>query len=496
MFLEKIRGTSGNIVFKALMLMVVVSFVIWGVGDYIGGGPDVVATVGNTNISRQEFMEARKAEIIRIKQAVGVELSEEDIIRFDIDKRVLNDLINNRLISLEHQSLGLSISDELVADNIKNNKVFHNKDGVFDKNIFHRVLNHNHISEADYVSSIKKELASSFLVGTFDAMNISSDEFTKQISEYLHEKRKVDLVKVSFKGSKADVAPSEAEVKEYYESHKSLYKDDEYRDLSYVYVDSKPLGDKFYELSKEAEDELAAGSTIEEIAQKLQVRLKQVSMVNAKGEGKDSKIHKDVPKYDGFLEAGFGLREGDEPEMKFTPGQDGFYIVTVSNVYLSTEKSFERAKGEITSLLELQKEVEITSKATDEIMAKFKEKKDIIKVVNDMNEEIIKVSVEPGKTILRKDIYSQTGQGLPASMLVEIFDLNKGEVGSKHKIQSGYSFVIAENTDSEIDVSKGELEELSKQVESQFNAIIVDEYIRALYQRYSVSIKGSIRSTI
>ena len=74
--LRGLRKASSNWLGKAIMAAVVgfliISFGIWGIADvFRGGGRATVATVGNTEISAEQFRKHTRTELQQFQRQVG-----------------------------------------------------------------------------------------------------------------------------------------------------------------------------------------------------------------------------------------------------------------------------------------------------------------------------------------------------------------------------------------------------------------------------------------
>lgn len=112
--LNVIRKQAGSWVVKALLMLLVVSFGIWGIGDvFFGGGQNpAVASVGDSEVSSQELSEAFQRAVDGLQRQAGTAIDREQAIRLGLMERTLQDLVTRRLIDLEAQKLGLTVTDD------------------------------------------------------------------------------------------------------------------------------------------------------------------------------------------------------------------------------------------------------------------------------------------------------------------------------------------------------------------------------------------------
>ena len=135
--LESIRNASQGIVGKAIMTVVmgliIVSFVIWGVGDMLRGfSPSTVASVGSTKISPQEYRVAYDRAIQQYQRRLKRPFTNEEARQVGLDRSVLQQLLSEAAVDDEARKMGLGISDEALREVITSNPNFRDKSGAFD----------------------------------------------------------------------------------------------------------------------------------------------------------------------------------------------------------------------------------------------------------------------------------------------------------------------------------------------------------------------------
>src|SRR5258706_10537746 len=140
--LQAIRGQAASWIVKALFVVLILSFVAWGVADYVSRShaPTSVATVGTIEISPSQLSNAVNQESQRLRQIFG-SLEREQLKQLGIIDQVLNRLIGQTLVELEARRLGVTIDDEVLRSAIQSNPAFRNDQGQFDRNRFQIVLN-------------------------------------------------------------------------------------------------------------------------------------------------------------------------------------------------------------------------------------------------------------------------------------------------------------------------------------------------------------------
>lgn len=242
--LNELRKGTTNILIKALLLVVVMSFVIWGVGDMFRGKTNNdAASVGDSAISVREYDRTLRQQMKRIQAMTGGAITSEQIAAMQVDRMVLNQLVNTKLIEIEANALGIRIGKDIVQDQVVKDPAFADASGKFDKNKFLELLRSNDLTENDFVELVKSGMASDFLVDGITSTQLNMDGLAKALYAARNEQRKVDILTLKedniAPGSIA--APSEQDLTSYYNDHKDEYTVPGYRMVSYITLKANAL---------------------------------------------------------------------------------------------------------------------------------------------------------------------------------------------------------------------------------------------------------------
>src|SRR5258708_14239502 len=128
--LESIRNASQGIIGKTIMTVVmgliIVSFVIWGVGDMLRGfSPSTVASVGGAKISAQEYKVAYDRAIQQYQRRLRRPFTNEEARQIALDRSVLQQSLNEAAADDEAHTLGLDFSDDAALDVTTSTPNFH-----------------------------------------------------------------------------------------------------------------------------------------------------------------------------------------------------------------------------------------------------------------------------------------------------------------------------------------------------------------------------------
>ena len=150
------RGASGWIA-KIFLSILVLSFAVWGVADVFRGyGAGSLAKVGDIEITPEEFQSAYQNQLQMLGQ-LGQRLTPEQARQFGLDMRALYGLIDTAAIDGHARQLNLSISDEVIAQQIAREPSLRTSEGKFDKQAFEAFLRQIRMSEQGFLAQRRRD---------------------------------------------------------------------------------------------------------------------------------------------------------------------------------------------------------------------------------------------------------------------------------------------------------------------------------------------------
>lgn len=153
-------AVENPLILKIIMGVIALSFVItmgwWGIK---APKPNVVAVVnGRHEIKVTEYRRAYNNTIDYYRDLYKEKFDPEMIEKLKIRDRVLEDLVARELWLEKAEELGLQVSDNELRESIMKMNVFHNKEGVFDRNRYEMILTSNRITTKDFEQAKRQEL--------------------------------------------------------------------------------------------------------------------------------------------------------------------------------------------------------------------------------------------------------------------------------------------------------------------------------------------------
>lgn len=233
--LESIRKRTASWVVKGLLLLLVLSFAVWGIGDIFRGGREkTVATVGDIKITSDQLNREFRREMNRVQNIFENVLTSEEARAMGLLDRALDRMIAETAFDLESRDLGMVASDALVAERIKENPAFRDRFGEFDRQIFFQLLMNNNYTEEQFTSLVRHSITRSQLAEAVTHGTIVPERLGTILFQFMKEKRMAEVIQVPASQMRRIAKPSEEALSAYYQEHSRDYMAPEYRGVTAV----------------------------------------------------------------------------------------------------------------------------------------------------------------------------------------------------------------------------------------------------------------------
>lgn len=422
-------------------------------------------------------------------------------------KMMLDGLISSRIVRVEAERLGLTASDAEVAARIREQ----NKptDGTpFNQEIYERNVTESFGNIASYEQSVRDDISSQKLNAFLTSGVVVSEEDVLKEFQRKNSKFDINYVAVGSTDLAKTIAPTDAELREYFEKNKASYFISvPQKKIKYVFVNTAKIGEKLQiadadlqaEFDGLAPDKKLAGVNGQEIVLRVpkpeletQVSAKAAQLVQqmrpdgsvrvteeafaelAKGHSENPATAQNGGKLAGPVRENPNKR--DDPYqrlLRMMPGEitepisyEGRYFILRRGE--DVPKSYEQAKKEIEVSLRNRRAYAVAAELAQKVVDSLKETKDPLKTAqafageaNMSAAEMVKETafLKPGDDVPNIGISPQFEEGI--SPLA-----NVGDVGEKTPIQNGFAVpLLAEKKDprdAEFDEVKAQIVDVVK----------------------------------
>lgn len=244
--LDVLRKGAQTWVAKLLMIILVASFGVWGIsGSLLSnfGGGNAVIKVGDVEVGPNEFRLAYSRDLAAMSQQFGTRLTSEQAKALGIESRVYSQLAAGAALDQLAGNMNLGLSDDQLAQFIASDEAFHDASGRFDRQTFNAVLQNAGMSEKDYITSRSKAAVRSQLIDSVGGGFKVPVTLVNALLQHQNETRDLSYLLITKDVIEPVTAPSEDELKAYFEKNKSTYAAPEYRKIAYATLTPKDIAD-------------------------------------------------------------------------------------------------------------------------------------------------------------------------------------------------------------------------------------------------------------
>ena len=481
--LQAMRSATGGFILKILAVIIIASFALFGVADFIHSGNNVAASVGSVKIASAKVAEEVRRQAASVRQMFGGQVPDEMLKAMNIEGMVIRQMVQEELLRQGAENLNIKIDDKIVTDLIAGNPAFRNSQGKFDRDRFRQILANNGQSEATYIASMKDNISTMFVVQAVAADTSIPDIKLQTIHAIQGQKRIVDTVRITPQSVKLPSVPSDAALAKFYDENKADYALPETRSVSYITFSEKDVGredaaEALYALANKAEDALAGGASLEEISKNLDLKVRKVEKIDASAEPAS------VPDADNFVRLAFATAQGDVSPLTLTQDQKTYYAVRVDSVNPIAEQPLAKVRDKVVSKWKVE-----------ELERLMKEKAEAIAQRLDKGEKLSAIAEAEKLTVTRSKPIQKNGnpEGLSAEFVQQLFQTSKGLVKGVYPA-SGSGYIVGELVSVEraapMDAKTAEALKAQLQ-EQQFNELLA-QY--TLYLQSETPVKITARS--
>jgi peptidyl-prolyl cis-trans isomerase D len=379
--LSLMRKSAGSWIIKFILGAVILAFIPFGYGIYQDRRDVKIATVNGDPVSFEEFNRQYNNLVEQVRRNFGGSLNEETIKGLRLKEQALNQLIDQKLMLDEAANLGISVSDQELAESIAKIEAFQTA-GVFDPKRYEYVLSRLRLTQDAFEADQKRAMLVDKM-SKFVAANVKVSD-AETLDWYKWNNASVDLRFVKFPANHyQDISPTEDEVNSFFEAHKENYKTDVELNARYVLIDPKAYTDRVSLTEEDLRtyydnnpDEFYTPKTVKarhilikvdpqaEETNVEQARQKALEILKLAREGRDfaelAKQYSEGPtaanggdlgafRKDAmvkpFADQAFAMKAGDISEPVRT--RFGWHIIKVEKVNEATTTSFEAARDDI-----------------------------------------------------------------------------------------------------------------------------------------------------
>ena len=242
---------------KGILVLLALTFVAFfggagGLGGFTGGGGNVggvgnlnsLVQVGDVDIDARTVTDAYNQQLRAFSQLLGSQISPDQARQLGLLDQTIQQLVSQALFDQTAAELGVSISDQSVAQAVRTLPQFQGANGGFDPNLFQATLSQAGIGEAEFVNSVRGNLARGQVLGTVQDAAIAPFTMVDAIYNYRQEQRIVETVRIGAIDLPNLSEPTQAQISAFYDGAKDQFLAPEYRQFSVASLSLEQLAEQ------------------------------------------------------------------------------------------------------------------------------------------------------------------------------------------------------------------------------------------------------------
>lgn len=219
---------------QIVLALIIVPFALWGVDSYRkSGGATPLATVNGIKIGQQEFDNALQQQQDRIREMAGSNFDPAFFDNPEIKHSILDGLVTQHLLAEEAQRIGLSLTDEQIAQVIASIGAFQ-VDGKFNKKRYEEVLNQKGMNRFGFESRVHQDLLIRQLTDAYTHNGYASDTVATNLIRLNEQQRKVAVASLDAAAFMKQVKLPDNAVSDYYKNNAQEFQVPERAKVEYV----------------------------------------------------------------------------------------------------------------------------------------------------------------------------------------------------------------------------------------------------------------------
>ncbi len=368
--LESMRNSLRSPFAIAFILLIALSFVVWGTGDVFRGGTgDAVVIVGPKKITVSELSNRWRQEVNYRQRSSNGKFSEIEAKESGLDDQLLNQMITETALDAKLTELGVGVSPRMLLDYAKSYDAFADPlTGEFSEDEYLLALQRAETTPREFEKNARADLRRRQIFSLFSDNMPSPTTYTRIMMAFQQEMRQVEtifipesaiappaeptrqeleeflaenrgyfaiperragtFVVISASDIETEISPTEQELRDLYEFQKAQFAKAETR--SWVQI---PVADKI--IAEQVAERLRAGEEADDILRDMKLPGAPLTFVDT--------LVTNTPD-DQIAKAVFAAEDG---AAGVAEGRFQWAAWKITGVTKSSEKSFEELKGEL-----------------------------------------------------------------------------------------------------------------------------------------------------
>jgi peptidyl-prolyl cis-trans isomerase D len=225
---------------KPILWLIVATFIIaifaiWGGG--IGGGEGrrsgTVASIGGAKISSDDYLQVLRTQMEEMQKQFGGELNANLVQQLGLPRRVLDQLVNNRLLLLIAKEMGIKTTDREV--DLRAQKMFSDKGAFIGREQYIDIVRRYYrMTPGQFEDELRKQIRIEKVIQVLTAGLFITEDEVWQAYRKQNDSAKIEYLAAETAKMEIAGTPAEAELRAHFDKNAASYRVPEKRTADYV----------------------------------------------------------------------------------------------------------------------------------------------------------------------------------------------------------------------------------------------------------------------
>ena len=243
--LTALRRLASTWLAKALFVLLVLSFGIWGIGDTVRnlGRDTALARVNGEPIEMEEAQAALRRELQRLSRTVGSNFENDPRVRRALAEQAVDQLVLDRVLRAETARLGVTVPDAVVREFVLSLPGFRGPaGGGFSRAAFDNFLRSNGLTEGEFLNLVRADLARQQVSTAVRAGAAAPSVLARRLYQWRDQQRAATVVSLPAAAAPEPPEPTEAALRRFHENNPQTFSSPEYRDAAVAVLTAAIMG--------------------------------------------------------------------------------------------------------------------------------------------------------------------------------------------------------------------------------------------------------------
>lgn len=238
------RAIKESFLLKAFMGIMILSFGVFGIGDFIGTGgldPNVALKVGEREVNVIEFQSRYDREYTNFKESVGGQLPDSEMMRRSVMDAMVQEMTRTAIMDAAAANLGIIVTDEQLREAVRRMEAFQDPTGNFSQITYGEVLAQNGLTEPAFLDLMREDLRQRTLLQPVALGSQAPQYLVDSLFTYRAEGRVAETLLVRANAITLEEKPTDDELKAIYDQNTATFMQPEFRKLSVITLRASDL---------------------------------------------------------------------------------------------------------------------------------------------------------------------------------------------------------------------------------------------------------------